>query len=160
MEPDLESGHDPTLYHSATSSVHSTLYHSTTSSVHSTLYHSSTSSVHSTLDHSSASSVHSTLNHSSASSVHESQCYGKLLAQEYLDPDAPYPSSIDRVLTFRRLRRYDLVRIEHDLLRLYCHLKSDVSGGTEDDRNKLTPLLHCHGVIPFIKQVFFKLISS
>lgn len=71
--------------------------------------------------------------------------YGKRLAQQYLNPEAPPLDSSDKIFTFRRLRRYDVARIEHDLLRLYHHLKTSSEGGTDADRVKLTSLLHDHG---------------
>lgn len=80
----------------------------------------------------------------------------RLLAKEYLDPDKPYPNVIDKVLTFRRLRRYDLIRIEYDLLELYYALKTAPNGGTETQRTSLTALLHDHSMVSLLlKRLLF-----
>jgi hypothetical protein len=54
------------------------------------------------------------------------------------------PRQHDKVLTFQRLRRYDIVRIQHDILKLQDVLRNP-DGGTDEDRRSLTALLHDHG---------------
>jgi hypothetical protein len=54
------------------------------------------------------------------------------------------PAGDDKILTFQRLRRYNITRIQHDLLKVQHALRAE-DGGTEEDRLKLTSLLRDHG---------------
>jgi hypothetical protein len=72
--------------------------------------------------------------------------YGKRLARQFLSPKQTADQN-DKILTFRKLRRYNIARIQHDVLKLFHRLKT-VDGGTEDERMKLSSLLHEHGIHP------------
>jgi hypothetical protein len=52
----------------------------------------------------------------------------------------------DSILTFRKLRKYDITRIEHDLLRLQLMTLNVPGGGSDEDRKQLTSLLRDHGL--------------
>lgn len=70
--------------------------------------------------------------------------YGKRLARQFLNLQQT-PDDDDKIITFRKLRRYNIARIQHDLLKLYHHLKT-ANGGTDEDRFKLSCLLRDHGM--------------
>jgi len=72
--------------------------------------------------------------------------YGKRLARQFLNPKQTADHD-DKIFTFRKLRRYNIARIQHDVLKLYHRLKT-VDGGTENERIKLSSLLHEHGIPP------------
>lgn len=69
--------------------------------------------------------------------------YGKRLARQFLNL-GQLPDHEDKILTFRKLRRYNIARIQHDLLKLYYDLKT-TNEGKGEDRIKLTSLLRDHG---------------
>ena len=48
--------------------------------------------------------------------------YGKRLARRFLNYKQT-PDHGDKVFTFRKLRRYNIARIQHEVLKLYHHLR-------------------------------------
>jgi hypothetical protein len=75
--------------------------------------------------------------------VVDGSSYGKRLAHQFLNL-GQLPDYEDKILTFRKLRRYNIARIQHDLLKLYYDLKT-TNEGEDENRIKLTSLLRDHG---------------
>jgi len=74
--------------------------------------------------------------------------YGDKLARKFL-PQLQGPNQEqqhdEKILTFQRLRRYDIARIQHDLIKLQHTIMAN--GGNEEDRVKLSSLLQDHGIV-------------
>ena|SRR5436190_17999574 len=70
--------------------------------------------------------------------------YAQRLARRFFHPEQ-ISDYDNKICTLPKLRRYNVARIQHDLLKVWHNLKT-VDGGTEEDRIKLTSLLRDHSM--------------